>query len=77
MRRELLAFGRAVRQRRRELGLSQEGFAERSDLHRTYISGIESGNRNVGLVNVYRIAKALEWTTTELFTAAERQRRRS
>lgn len=56
----LLAFGQAVKVRRLELGLSQEAFAEKAQLHRTYIGGIERGKRNVALVNIIQIAQALE-----------------
>lgn len=75
-REELLAFGQAVRERRRQLAISQEHLAELADLHRTYISGVEGGRRNVGLVNVYRLAVALRMSTPELFAAAEGLRRR-
>lgn len=75
-RKELLAFGRAVRHHRDALKLSQEALAERSDLHRTYVSGIERGERNVGLVNVYRLAKALNVSPSELFETADRLRSR-
>ncbi len=76
-RQELVAFGQAVRQHRLRLSLSQEELAERSDLHRTYVSSMENGQRNVGLVNVYRIAKALELTVSELLATAETYRRRA
>ena len=75
-RQELVAFGWAVRQRRLQLALSHEALAERSDLHRTYVSGVENGQRNVGLVNVYRIAKALGLSAPELLGIAESYRRR-
>lgn len=52
-------FGERVRSRRQELGLSQEKLAERAGLDRTYIGGVERGERNVALVNIYRIAQAL------------------
>lgn len=55
----LAAFGDAVRARRLARGWSQEEFADRAGLHRTYIGGIERGERNVSLVNVERIATAL------------------
>jgi transcriptional regulator with XRE-family HTH domain len=42
-------FGRAIRRRRRELDLSQEELAERAELHRNYVSGIETGTRNPSL----------------------------
>lgn len=59
-------FGRAIRRRRRELDLSQEEFAERSELHRNYISGIENGTRNPSLKNIEKLAKALDITIARL-----------
>lgn len=53
-------FGKNVRRLRTQKGLSQERFAERCGLHRTYISDIECFYRNVSLVTVQRIAQALE-----------------
>lgn len=61
----LLAFGQAVKTRRLELGLSQEAFAEKAQLHRTYIGGVERGKRNVALLNMIQIAQALELTPKE------------
>lgn len=60
-------FGRAVRKRRRELDLSQEELAERSGLHRNYISDIERGDRNPSLENIYKLAKALGIKVSALF----------
>jgi transcriptional regulator with XRE-family HTH domain len=51
-------FGRAVRQKRHRLGVSQEAFADLCELDRTYIGGIERGERNVAIVNVEKIARA-------------------
>jgi transcriptional regulator with XRE-family HTH domain len=62
-----LRFGRAVRARRHTLGVSQEEFADICGLDRTYIGGIERGERNVALVNIERIAKALRVSLPELF----------
>ena len=59
-RKPLIWFGDAVRVRRLDLGLSQEMLAERSGLHRTYIGGVERGERNVGLLNIWRLARALD-----------------
>lgn len=61
-------FGKAVRRRRRELDLSQEELAERAELHRTYVSDIERGDRNPSLENVEKLAKALNLKVSELFT---------
>jgi transcriptional regulator with XRE-family HTH domain len=60
-------FGRAVRQRRHKLGVSQEAFADLCELDRTYIGGIERGERNVALINIEKIARALKISLNELF----------
>jgi transcriptional regulator with XRE-family HTH domain len=60
-------FGKAIRRRRRELDLSQEELAESADLHRTYISSIERGERNVSLENIERLAEALDISISALF----------
>ena len=62
-----IRFGRALRRRRQKLGVSQEAFADMCQLDRTYIGGIERGERNVALVNIERIAKTLRLTIAELF----------
>jgi transcriptional regulator with XRE-family HTH domain len=62
-----LRFGKTVRQRRHKLGVSQEAFADMCQLDRTYVGGIERGERNVALVNIEKIAKTLKLTLAELF----------
>jgi transcriptional regulator with XRE-family HTH domain len=62
-----IRFGRAVRKKRHTLGVSQEEFADICGLDRTYIGGIERGERNVALVNIEKIAKALKISLPELF----------
>lgn len=57
-----------MRELRRERGFSQEGFADECGLHRTYMSGIERGLRNVSIENVAKIAKALRVPIGELFS---------
>ena len=54
-----------------ERGYSQENLAEIVDLHRTYISGIERGTRNVSLRNIEKIARALELPVIDLLTEPE------
>lgn len=60
-------FGERVRELRKRKGLSQEALAFISELDRTYIGGGERGERNVSLLNIYRIAEALEVEPKELF----------
>ncbi len=55
----LIQFGCNVKRLRRSKGWSQEYLASRAKLHRTYIGSIERGERNVSLLNIERIAKAL------------------
>lgn len=60
-------FGRQLRQLREGMGLSQEAFADRCGLDRTYISGIERGKRNPSLRNVAKIADALRLPLSKIF----------
>lgn len=62
----LKSFGDNVRAARKAKAISQEAFADLCGLDRTYISGIERGNRNVGLRNIAVIAQALGMTISEL-----------
>lgn len=62
----LIRFGDRVRQLRKELDWSQEEFAEKCDLDRTYMGGVERGERNLGLKNVERIADALGISIADL-----------
>ena len=64
-------FGFAVKDRRESLGLTQEEFAERAGIHRTYLSDIERGTRNVSLINFERVATALSLRISELFQTVE------
>ncbi len=59
-------FGRRVRELRTAKGFSQEAFADACELHRTYIGGIERGERNLSLENIEKIALALGITLAEL-----------
>lgn len=59
-------FGKKVREIRKQKGLSQEELAFRSGLHRTYISDIERGDRNVSVKNIEKIAHALGIKPSEL-----------
>lgn len=64
------AFGDRVRELRRAAGMSQEGLAEATGLHRTYISSLERGQRNVGLENIHLLATALGVPVAQLFQDA-------
>ena len=59
-------FGQRVRARRYELGLSQEALAEAAGMHRTYVGSLERGERNVALLNIIRLAEALELDPADL-----------
>jgi transcriptional regulator with XRE-family HTH domain len=63
----LKRFGQKVRAVRKMKNLSQEALADRSELDRTYIGGVERGERNISLINIEKIAKALEVDMKDLF----------
>lgn len=63
-----IALGIIVREHRERLHLSQEKLAERAGVHRTYVSDIEAGNRNVAVVNIVKLAFALNVTPSELLS---------
>lgn len=65
------AFGQRVRELREAAGLSQEAFAERAGVHRTYVGSIERGERNVSIDNIVRIAAALSVSPAVLFEAGK------
>ena len=60
-------FGTNLRKYRIKLGVSQEDFADKCGMHRTYISAIECYRRSISLENIQRIADALEIKTYKLF----------
>lgn len=62
-----ITFGLRIRELRHNRSISQEELAIKSNLHRTYISDIERGARNVSLDNIYKIAIALDVTLKDLF----------
>lgn len=66
-----VAFGDAIRAIRREQGASQEAFALKCGLDRSYFGAVERGERNVSLTNILRIAEALEVRPAVLFDRAE------
>ena len=68
----LIAFGRALKARRAELGITQEEVSHRSGLARSYVSGAERGAINLSIGNAKRLADAVELSLSELFARAER-----
>lgn len=71
---KLYAFGLAVRMRRQRIGLSQDALADIAGLHRTYVGGVERGERNVSLLNIHALAGALDITASGLMLAAENKK---
>ena len=67
----LIRYGQAVRKVRLEQGISQEELADRCGLHRTYISDVELGKRNISLENIERIAISLNRTLSDFFEEVE------
>jgi len=65
-------FGQQVREHRARLGISQEELANRAGLHRTYVGGIERGERNPTLVNIAKLARVLGTTPAELLAELRR-----
>jgi transcriptional regulator with XRE-family HTH domain len=62
----LVAFGERVKKLRKSKGISQEDLAALADLHRTYIGMIERAEKNITLINISKIATALETSISEL-----------
>ena len=65
------AFGTVVRKQREALGISQEELAYRAGLHRTYISLIERGLRSASIETIFRLAKALGTTGSDLLVGID------
>ena len=65
------SFGARVRELRKEKGLSQEALALACALDRTYIGGVERGERNISLINIHKIADALGIEARDLFKDAD------
>ena len=64
-------FGTRLRELRQARGLSQEALADAAQLDRTYLGGVERGERNLTLRNIEKIAKALDLNIAELFGGIE------
>lgn len=68
---QLKALGEAVRARRKVLGMSQEALADLAGIDRSHMGKIERGERNVTLLNIARIATAMETRPSALLLAAD------
>ncbi len=62
-----IKFGSRIKELRNNLGISQEKFALSIDMDRTYYASVESGKRNISIVNIEKIAQGLGITLEELF----------
>lgn len=67
----LKRFGDRIRALREQTGLSQEALAAKAGIHRTYMGGVERGERNICLKNILRLAEALGVHPRDLFRDAE------
>tara|TARA_R110002050_G_scaffold76014_3_gene162623 strand:+ start:373 stop:606 length:234 start_codon:yes stop_codon:yes gene_type:complete len=67
---DLLRLGHVIREKRLQLELSQEDFAERCDLHRTYIGQLERGEKNLSFSNLLRVSVGLGTRPSELLRSA-------
>lgn len=62
------AVGKRVKELRNKVGISQEELADIAQLDRTYITSVECGKRNISIVNIEKLANALNVTLAEFFT---------
>lgn len=68
-------FGAMVRAYRMERGLSQETSADACEIDRSYMGGVERGERNLALVNIVRIVQALNMEPSEFFRGLDKDKR--
>ena len=64
-------FGNRIKQLRQQTGLSQEKFAMKIGMDRTYYASVESGKRNISLLNIEKIAGGFEISLSQLFVGVE------
>lgn len=62
-----ITVGKRIKELRNNLGISQEELANIAELDRTYITSVEGGKRNISIVNIEKLAKALNITLSEFF----------
>jgi transcriptional regulator with XRE-family HTH domain len=68
---ELRAIGALIRKMRKDLGYSQEAFADEVGIDRSYMGGIERGEHNLALMNLLKISKSLRLPLSQLFSGAK------
>lgn len=66
------SFGLAIKELRTEIGISQEKFALLIDMDRTYYASVESGNHNISLNNIQKIADGFSISISDLFCLVEK-----
>lgn len=66
-----ITFGKCIRTFRQKTGLSQEKFALKIGMDRTYYASVESGKRNISIVNIKKIADGFDTSLSELFSAID------
>ena len=66
--------GKRIRELRNKLGISQEELANRAGLDRTYITGVECGKRNISIVNVEKLSKALNVSLSAFFDFEDKEK---
>jgi len=71
----LRLLGEEIRLRRKSLGLNQEELAEGAGLHRTFISSVERGKKNISILSLEALATSLDVSMTDLIAAVERGKR--
>lgn len=69
----LIGFGEAIAERRAFVAMTQQQLADESGVHRTYISDVERGYRNITCTTANRIATAMETTAARLFSTADKK----
>lgn len=68
-----MAFGNVIKKYRKKLGLSQEKFALKISMDRTYYASVENGKRNISLKNIEKIAKGLNVSISKIFAEIENE----
>lgn len=68
---KLKSFGKIIRSQREELGISQQDLAAEAGVDRSYMGGVERGERNISLLNILKISQALKVKPSKLFAGMD------